>query len=58
MKILPISASYSNNRHQSKVKQNSVVKNSLPLQNTISAVYPKNYYLSFKGEEKCDEIKC
>ena len=57
MKILPISASYSNNQHQSKVKQNSVVKNSLPLQNTISAVYPKNYYLSFKGEEKCDEIK-
>ena len=27
------------------------------LQNTIAAVYPKNYYLSFKSKQKCDEIK-
>ena len=57
MKISNISESYSNKPYQGKVKTKILIPKYSPVQNTISSVYPKNYYLSFKGEEKCDEIK-
>ncbi len=56
MKILPVSVSNSTNQSQNKIQQKQGVKNSLSLQSTISVVYPKNYYLSFKGEENSCEL--
>ena len=58
MKIFPISVLHTNSTPKNKIKQKIGSQNSLPVKNTIAAaVYPKNYYLSFKGEEKSDAIK-
>ena len=57
MKIFPISVLRTNSNPQNKVIQKPERQNSLQVKNTIAAVYPKNYYLSFRGEEKSDAIK-
>lgn len=57
MKITPISVFGINNLYKNKVKQNNIFTNYYFAQNTISPVYSKNYYLSFKGSQKSEEIQ-
>lgn len=57
MKITPISVFGINNLYKNKVKQNNIFINYSFAQNTISPVYSKNYYLSFKGSQKSEEIQ-
>lgn len=59
MRVSAIPATFSNKTQAPKPfsKEQTPQLDAKNHERSISAVYPKSYYFSFKGEQKCDEIR-